>query len=187
MGRRRPTTGDCCAARRGRPASRVSARSQTEIPLSRIAARVSGSMKAPPPVASTCGGRAKQPGDHPALAVAKRRFAVDFENVRDRASRSVFDLLVGIHERHSDPAGESAADRALACSHQAHEDDRAIDSWAPCPCRHGFSDALRPTGPRVVEAPRLAPIDCHTVAIIRVYHTSVECLPADSGSTRGQK
>ena len=31
------------------------ARSQTEIPLARIAARVSAFMKAPPPVASTCG------------------------------------------------------------------------------------------------------------------------------------
>ena len=76
----------CSSGRPGRSRTRSqsrsrSARSQTEVARASISARVRGSMKAPPPVASTPGRSAEQPRDHPPLAVAEGRLA-------ERARRS---------------------------------------------------------------------------------------------------
>ena len=64
------------AARRPAATARRDRRAATPRRRARaITARVAGSMKAPPPVASTCTGCAQQPGDDPPLAVAKHRLA----------------------------------------------------------------------------------------------------------------
>ena len=102
-----------------------SALSQMEMPLSLILARVSGLMKAPPPVASTCGPGGQQAGDHLALAVAEERLAVVGEDLVDGLLGDALDLLVGIDEGQAELGGEALADRRLAAAHQPDHDERA--------------------------------------------------------------
>ncbi len=71
----------------------------------------------------------EQPGDHPALAVAERRFAILLEDVDDGPSGRHLDLGVGILERHGQGAGEAAADAGLAHAHESDQGDGpAIES-----------------------------------------------------------
>ena len=93
-GRRAPPRGSgaCSSGRPGRSRTRSqsrsrSARIQTEVARALISARVRGSMKAPPPVASTPGRSAEQPRDHPPLAVAEGRLAEGGEDLGDRSCR----------------------------------------------------------------------------------------------------
>ena len=96
-----------------------------EPPCARIAARVSGSMNAPPPVASTSGVAGQQPPHHPALALAELALAVAVEHLGDGAAGGLLDLGVGVAERQPEPRGQAAADRGLARAHQPDQHDGA--------------------------------------------------------------
>ena len=117
-----------------RSARRAVARSQTEMPLARIAARVSGFMKAPPPVASTCGPPSSSRAITRRLAGAEIRLAVGGEDLRDRHAGGLLDLGVGIDERQAEARRQPAADRRLAGAHHADQHDRARPQ-APRPAR----------------------------------------------------
>ena len=56
------------------------------------------------------------------FALAKARFAFEIENEADRGARVHFDLVVEIVERHREQLGDVPADRGLAGSHRADED-----------------------------------------------------------------
>ena len=66
----------------------------------------------------------EQLADHVLLEHAERRFAVLGEDPRDRLSRGTLELGVGIEERPLEIAREQGADRRLAGSHEADEDER---------------------------------------------------------------
>ena len=71
-----------CGARRGAAADRDRRAARRRSPARAISARVRGSMKAPPPVASTWSRIVEQPGDDAALAVAESRLAVALRRSR---------------------------------------------------------------------------------------------------------
>ena len=85
-----------------------SALSQTEMPLAAISARVSAFMKAPPPVASTCGPLSSRPGDHARLAGAEIGLAVGSRRCRGSSCRRPFRS----RHRHRRTGCRAAAPRA---------------------------------------------------------------------------
>ena len=109
----------CSSGRLSRRATRASsmsrsARSQTEMPRSPDQRRGSArSMKAPPPVASTCGGSSSS------RAITRRspsrncRLAVTLEDLGDGAAGGRLDLVVGIDERQTQAGRQPAADAVL--------------------------------------------------------------------------
>ena len=109
-GRRRPAAAGGARRRRGAPARRQ--RGSAARPRRPRADRGAGggSMKAPPPVASTIGSAGQQAPDHPALAVAELRLAVAGEQSGDGAAGGQFDLGVGVAERQPEAGRESPAD-----------------------------------------------------------------------------
>ena len=98
--------------------------------------RVSATMNAPPPVASTCGPGGEQARDHAALAVAEIGLAVILEDVGDGLAGRPLDLLVGVDEGHAEAGRQAAADRRLAAAGHADQDDR--------PAAQRRAQALRP-------------------------------------------
>ena len=87
-------------------------------------ARVSGFMKAPPPVPSTTAVFLQQPGDDLGLAGAEIGFAVGREDVLDAHAGRFFHLFVAIDEVAAEAACQPAADGGLAGAHHAHQHDR---------------------------------------------------------------
>ncbi len=79
-------------------------------------------------------GPGDQARDHAALACAELGLAVAGEDFRHRAAGGALDLVVGVDEGEAEADRELAADRGLAGSHQAHEDQRA----AAEPVQHGL-------------------------------------------------
>ena len=104
--------------------SSKSALIQTEIAAALTSARVSGLMKAPPPVPSTTLGFLEQPRDDRDLAGAEIGLAMQLEDVLDRHPRGLLDLLVAVDEVAVEPVGEAAADGGLARAHHADEHER---------------------------------------------------------------
>jgi hypothetical protein len=64
-------------------------------------------MKAPPPVASTCGPPSKQARDHARLAAAEIGLAVAGENVGNAHAGRLLDLGIGVDERDTEQGAAS--------------------------------------------------------------------------------
>ena len=120
----------CNSGRPGRSRTRSqsrsrSARSQTEVACALISARVRGSMKAPPPVASTPGRSASR------RAITRRSPSRNAgsprrrEDLRDRHAGGLLDGGVGIDEGHAEQRRQPLADAGLARPHQPDQDQRA--------------------------------------------------------------
>ena len=86
---------------------------------------------------------AQQTRDHPLLALAKTRLAVDRENVGDGELGRRLDLVVGILEHQPEAPGEAAPDGALARPHQADEHDRPGSEAAAQSCFDRFAGRRR--------------------------------------------
>ena len=65
-------------------------------------------------------------GDHPRLAVAKIRFAIGVENIRDRHAVGQLDLGIGVDEGNAELLGEKPPDRGFSRPHQSDKDKIAL-------------------------------------------------------------
>ena len=64
--------------------------------------------------------------DHVALADAEALFALALEDVGDVDARARLDLGIAVGERQPEPAGELPANRRLAGTHRADEEDTTL-------------------------------------------------------------
>ena len=88
-----------------------------------IATRLSGSMKVPPPVATTTCRSGQEQLQDLALDGAEVRLAVPREDVGDRPPLARFDQLVDVLRAPAEPRRERARDGRLAGGHEAHQVD----------------------------------------------------------------
>jgi hypothetical protein len=88
-------------------------------------------MKAPPPVESTRGPVFQQPLDHSRLKRPELRFAIRFEQFRDRHPGYPLDLVIGIHKGYAEHLRHQPADGRFARAHQADENQIALAKHAP--------------------------------------------------------
>jgi hypothetical protein len=73
----------------------------------------------------------QQPGNDPALAVAKLALAMVGEDLGYGFTGRLLDLGVGIDERDGEKAGQAPADGGLAGAHEADQHDRALVQMPP--------------------------------------------------------
>lgn len=69
-----------------------------------------------------------QSGDHAPFPVTKMCLAEALEDFRDGQACCLFDLMICVDERNAEPLRKTAADRCLADTHQADENDGASNS-----------------------------------------------------------
>ena len=99
---------------------------QTTVPVARSRLRFSGSITVPPPHAITRGsGDALTSATAWRSSVAEGGFAVLGEELGERHAGRRDDEVVGVDERPPEPLRAPAADRRLAHTHQADEDEVA--------------------------------------------------------------
>ena len=91
-----------------------------------MAARVSGFMKAPPPVARTCAPFSSKRENHAAFAITEMGFAMFGKNIGDGFAGGFFNFSVGIDEGQAHAFGQPAANGGFTCPHQTHQHDGAI-------------------------------------------------------------
>ena len=109
----------------------IGAQPQRTRPRRAICARVSRSMNAPPPVASTCTGLASSRAmtrRSPSRNTCSPRLA-KISSIVSPAAASI--SSVRIQKRQAEPQGETAPDLGLARTHQPDQDDRPGRDKAP--------------------------------------------------------
>ena len=175
LGKHRPrvaapaTAAGCCAATPA-PAARRDRRAATPIRRgAAISARVIGSIKAPPPVASTCGGCASS------RAMTRRSPSRNTASPRLRKMSSIVSpaavsiSLIRIEERQTEPRRQTAADLGLAGAHQADQHDRAGSARSVRRC------CRLPISPAGSGDPRCSSIPRRSSARSRSERTSIWC------------
>ena len=127
-----------------------------------------GSMKAPPPVDSTCTGSSSSRRITRRSPSRKLLLAMALEDLGDRAAGGRLDLVVGIDEGQLQALRQALADAGLADAHQPDQDD-GLRHFEGCRFGHGLIQSCRyrrRPGLCVVRI-RRCPIECRIIATVK--------------------